>query len=63
MTNGKVKPGTRKVRVGALGGVAATIIVWLLRATLDVEMPVEVATALGTLVTAIFVYLTKETYT
>ena len=58
-----VKPGTQKVTVGALGGAAAAIIVWLLKATLKVEIPGEVATALGTIVTAIFVYLTKETYT
>lgn len=63
MSNGQAKPGTRKVTVGALGGAAATVIVWLLKATVKVQIPGEVATAIGTLTTAIFVYLTKETYT
>ena len=62
MSNG-TKPGTRKVTVGTLGGAAAIVIVWILRTYVDTPIPAEVATALGTVVTAIFVYLTGETYT
>lgn len=56
-------PGTRKVTVGALSGAFVTVIVWLVQSISDVEIPPEVATALGTLLTALFVYLTTETYT
>ena len=56
-------PGTRKVTVGALSGAATTVIVWLLKSTLKFEIPGDVATALGSIVTAILVYTTTETHT
>lgn len=60
--NNKPKPGTRKIAVGSLAGAAITVLVWLIETTTNISVPPQVATALGTLLTAIFVYLTPEAY-
>jgi hypothetical protein len=62
MSNGQKKHGTRKITAGTFGGAAATIAVWLLTEILRFEIPAEVTTALGTLVTASLVYMTSERY-
>ena len=62
MPEGKPAPGTRKVTAGGLGGATATIIVSLLNGIIG-PMSVELTTAIGSIVTSIFVYLTSETFT
>ena len=55
--------GTRKVTVGVLGGALATIIVWRLNESiLSTPIPANVTSSLGTVVTAILVYTTPESY-
>ena len=60
-TNSLPKPGTRKVTIGALSGAVVTIIAYALTKN-DVELPQEIFAAASTVVTALLVYLTKETY-
>ncbi len=72
MSNGQPKAGTRKVTVGALGGAAAALIVWLINIILagtvpegDISrflIPAEIAAAIATIVTAFLVYITSESY-
>ncbi len=54
MSNGntKPKPGTRKIAVGGLAGAIATVLVWIVETTTNVEIPPEVSTAIGTIFTA-----------
>ncbi|UJB73439.1 hypothetical protein HRE53_33170 (plasmid) [Acaryochloris sp. 'Moss Beach'] len=58
----KIKPSTRKVTVGALAGALVTVGVWVIGETTTIEIPDPVSAALGTILTAIFVYNTEETY-
>ena len=60
-TDTNPKPGTRKVTIGALSGAVVTIIAYALTKN-DVELPQEIFAAASTVVTALLVYLTKETY-
>ena len=46
--------------MGALGGAAATVIIWLIHTVTDVTVPGEVAGAIATLATAFFVYVVRE---
>lgn len=51
---------TRKVSAGALGGAAATVLVWGLRLA-HIEVPGEVGAAFATICTFAASYLTPET--
>lgn len=62
MTNGSgPSPGTRKVTVGALGGAVVTIVAYTLSQN-GITLPQEVFGAASTVVTAVFVYMTRETF-
>lgn len=64
MSNGKRRPeaGTRKLAAGGLAGAIATVLVWLITVTTGVEIPSEVSTAIGTILTVLGVYSTPEVY-
>ena len=56
------QPGMRKVMAGALAGAIVTVGVWVVDETTQIEIPEAVTAALGTIVTAVLVYRTQETY-
>ncbi len=62
MADTNPKPGTRKVTVGALSGAIVTVVVYYLSTT-GIQVPAEVVAAATTLVTALLVYRTTETFT
>lgn len=47
---------------GTLAGAIVTVGVWIISETTTIEIPEPVNAALGTIVTAILVYNTEETY-
>ncbi len=55
------KPGTRKVAVGSIAGAAMTVIAYALSKN-GISLPQEIFGAASTLLTAVFVYKTPETY-
>lgn len=62
-TTGKTpRPGTRKVTVGVLSGAVVAVLVSF-ASSAGVEISPEVVSAATTLVTAILVYTTSETFT
>jgi hypothetical protein len=48
---------TPKTTGGAFGGALAAVLVWVLKVTTSVEMPGEVATMFGVVVTSAVAYL------
>lgn len=63
MSNGtSPTPGTRKVTVGALSGALVTVASFI-AAEAGLPLTPEVTGAAATLVTALLVYMTRETYT
>tara|TARA_E500000318_G_scaffold111826_1_gene131991 strand:+ start:6064 stop:6309 length:246 start_codon:yes stop_codon:yes gene_type:complete len=57
-----VKPGTRKVTVGALSGALVTVVLYLLGEN-GMTVSGEVTGAMSTIVTTFLVYMTTETFT
>lgn len=55
-------PGMQKLTTGTISGASVTLLVWLLESTFAIEVPPQISAALGTLVTAFFVYQTEEVY-
>ena len=63
MANGTaVKPGTRKITMGALGGAVVAIIAYGFKEIGQQPLPAEIVAAATTVVTALLVYMTNETY-
>ncbi|MCG8494100.1 MAG: hypothetical protein MI743_20995 [Sneathiellales bacterium] len=56
------KPGTRKIAVGSIAGAIVTILTYILSQN-GITIPAEVFGAASTVATALFVYLTRETFT
>lgn len=51
----------RKVQAGGLGGAVTVVIVWLLGAIANVDVPAEVASAFTVIISTGLAYAVKET--
>lgn len=51
---------TPKVQAAGIGGATASIILWLIGAFTDVQVPAEVGAALATLIAFISAYMTRD---
>lgn len=51
---------TRKVATAGISGAVVAILIWVLQATTDVEVPAEVAAAVTTIVAFVLSYLVPE---
>jgi hypothetical protein len=52
----------KKVTAATLGAAVTTIVVWILRTFLDIDIPIEVASAMSIVVVAIAGYFAPHTH-